>query len=114
MPDTTAMTVILACASAIVLIANAVEKLLALVRGARSPIEGVNARLDSLERWREEVERKLERDHDRLREIDESISVTQRAILALLDHGIDGNNIDTMCDAKEELHTHLTSRRRNI
>lgn len=108
------MTVLLACASAVVLIANATEKLLALIRGARSPIDGATARLDSLERWREEVERKLERDHDRLRDIDESFSVTQKAILALLDHGIDGNNIDTMRDAKEELHTHLTSRRRNI
>jgi hypothetical protein len=114
MPETHALTVILACASAIVLIANALEKLLALARGVRSPIEGTNARLDSLERWREEVERKLERDHDRLREIDESISVTQRAILALLDHGIDGNNVEGMRDAKEELNTHLTSRRRNI
>ena len=110
--DTALMTVILALASAVVLILGAVEKITSLVRGVRAPLAGTTSRLESLERWREDVERKLERDHDRLADIDESFSVTQRALLALLDHGIDGNNVDGMKDAKEELHTHLTSRKR--
>ena len=100
---------VLAVASAVVLVVGAIEKITVLVRGVRAPLEGTNGRLDSLERWREDVERKLGRDHDRFTDIDESFSVTQRALLALLDHGIDGNNIDSMRVAKEELHAHLTS-----
>ncbi len=108
MPESEMMTLILALASAVVLIVGAIEKITALVRGVRSPFTSTLERLESLERWREDVERKLERDHDRLAGIDESFSVTQRALLALLDHGIDGNNIDSMKAAKEELHNHLT------
>lgn len=101
---------ILAGASAIVLISNAVEKIGAAYRAARQPLSEQIERLEAIETWQEEVERKLTRDNDRLTTIDESMRVTQRAILALLDHGIDGNNIDGMCHAKEELQNHLINR----
>lgn len=101
---------ILAGASAIVLLSNAAEKLSAAIRAARQPLSEQIERLEALETWQEEVERKLTRDNDRLTNIDESMRVTQRAILALLDHGIDGNNIDGMCYAKEELQNHLINR----
>lgn len=102
--------VILAGASAIVLITNAVEKITGALRVARAPMTEHGQRLSALEDWQEEVERKLRCDNDRLSDIDESMRVTQRAILALLDHGIDGNNIDGMCHAKEELQNHLINR----
>ena len=102
--------VILAGASAIVLIANAAEKIVGAIRVARAPMTEQGERIDALEQWQEEVERKLRCDNDRLSDIDESMRVTQRAILALLDHGIDGNNIDGMCHAKEELQNHLINR----
>ena len=102
--------VILAGASAIVLITNAAEKIVGAIRVARAPMTEQGERIDALELWQEEVERKLRCDNDRLSDIDESMRVTQRAILALLDHGIDGNNIDGMCHAKEELQNHLINR----
>lgn len=102
--------VILAGASAIVLITNAAEKIVGAIRVARAPMTEQGERIDALEQWQEEVERKLRCDNDRLSDIDESMRVTQRAILALLDHGIDGNNIDGMCHAKEELQNHLINR----
>ena len=108
------VTAVLALASAIVLIVGAAEKITALVRGVRAPLTGAEERLDELERWRDEVERKLERDHGRLAGIDGSFSVTHRALLALLDHGIDGNNTAGMKAAKEELHNHLTGVRREL
>lgn len=101
---------ILAGASAIVLITNAAEKIVGAIRVARAPMTEQSERIDALEQWQEEVERKLRCDNDRLSDIDESMRVTQRAILALLDHGIDGNNIDGMCHAKEELQNHLINR----
>ena len=93
--------------AAIVLISNAAEKIVRAVKAAKSPNDQQNDRLSALEDWRKEVDRKLDRDNDRLRDIDSGNRVTQRALLALLDHGIDGNNIKQMQDAKEALQDHL-------
>ena len=102
--------VILAAASAIVLLANASEKIVKAVKAAKAPNEHQNERLDALETWRKEVDRKLTADNNRLGDIDDGNRVTQRALLALLDHGIDGNNIEQMQHAKEELQNHLINR----
>lgn len=93
--------------AAIVLISNATEKIVQAVKAAKAPNDQQNDRLNALENWRKEVDRKLDRDNDRLRDIDSGNRVTQRALLALLDHGIDGNNIKQMQDAKEALQDHL-------
>lgn len=98
-----AWAVILAIASAIVLLSNAAEKIVKAVKAAKAPVNEQNARLDALEEWKVEVDRKLNRDND-------SNRVTQKALLALLDHGIDGNNIEQMHHAREELHNHLINK----
>ena len=49
----------------------------------------------------------LAADKKRLDNIDESTRVTQRALLALLAHGIDGNHHTQMEEAKQELEEHL-------
>lgn len=98
---------IAAVLAAIVLISNATEKIVQAVKVAKAPNDQQNERLNALESWRKDVDRKLDRDNDRLRDIDSGNRVTQRALLALLDHGIDGNNIKQMQDAKEALQDHL-------
>lgn len=101
---------ILASSSAVVVISNAVEKLLKAARAARSPITEQTERIIALEEWKDEVDRKLDRDNDRLASIDGSMRVTQRALLALLAHGIDGNNTEQMEAAQSELQNHLINR----
>lgn len=98
---------IAAVLAAVVLISNAIEKLVRAWKAAKAPNDAQNARLDVLEKWRKDVDAKLNRDNDRLQAIDAGNRVTQRALLALLDHGIDGNNIKQMQDAKEALQDHL-------
>jgi hypothetical protein len=50
-------------------------------------------------------------DYDKeLASIKESNKVTQRAILALLKHSIDGNNTDSLHKAEEELTDYLTNK----
>ena len=102
--------VVLAIASAVVLLTNAAEKIAKIVKAAKAPNDHQNERLDELEKWRKSVDLKLKADNDRLSGIDDGNRVTQRALLALLDHGIDGNNIDQMQHAKEELQNHLINR----
>jgi hypothetical protein len=63
-----------------------------------------------LEEWRRDVDRKLLNDNNHLNAIDKGERVTQRALLALLEHGIDGNNLKQMKEAKNELQNHLINR----
>lgn len=101
---------VLSAASAIVLLANAAEKIVKAVKTVRSPNQKQDDRLKALEDWKEEVDGKLIHDHERFESLDSGNRVTQRALLALLDHGIDGNNIEQMQHAKEELQNHLINR----
>lgn len=101
---------ILAAASALVLLSNAAEKIVKAIKVARAPNDQQNERLDALEAWRKEVDSKLTHDHERFEDLSHGERVTQRALLALLDHGIDGNNIEQMQHAKEELQNHLINR----
>ena len=94
---------VLAVASAIVLLSNAAEKVAKAVQAAKAPNARQDDRLAELEEWRKKVDAKLQNDLD-------SNRVTQKALLALLDHGIDGNNIEQMQHAKEELQNHLINR----
>lgn len=101
---------VLAVASAFVLLSNAFEKIVKAVKAAKAPNVKQDERISALETWKEKVDRRLSNDDDRLRDIEKGDRATQRALLALLDHGIDGNNIKQMQDAKEELQNHLINR----
>ena len=101
------LTVALAAASAIVLLANAVEKIAKIVSAARRPNDEQNERINALELEIVEIKRKLDNDKKHLESIDDGNKASQQALLALLDHGIDGNNIEQMQDAKKALRLHL-------
>ncbi len=84
-----------------------------IVKGAKrinAPTEKQNQRLTELERRVGRHDELLGNDKRRLEEIESGNRVTQRAILALLDHGIDGNAVDTMRKAKEDLQQYLITR----
>lgn len=102
--------VFLAVASAVVLLSNAAEKIVKAWKAARAPNDKQDERLDALETWRRSVDLKLDSDKSRLDNIEEGDRAIQRALLALLDHSIDGNNIKQMQDAKSELQNHLINR----
>lgn len=106
----TILAAVLAAASAVVLLANAVEKIVKAVKAAKAPNAHQDERLDALEEWKGEVDRKLKRDNERLSSMEDGNRATQRALLALLAHGIDGNNIKQMQDAKETLESYLINR----
>lgn len=103
-------TAALAAISAFILICNGVEKIAKAVRVAKAPNVKQDERITELENWRTSVDVKLDNDKKHLDTIDDGNRATQRALLALLDHGIDGNNIEQMQHAKEELQNHLINR----
>ena len=98
---------ILAVAGAISTLGGAANWLVKLAQVLKAPNAEQDVRLGKLEKHMEEVDAFLANDKKRLDNIDESTRVTQRALLALLAHGIDGNHQKQMEEAKDELEYHL-------
>lgn len=101
---------ILAIAGMVSTIGGAVEKIAKLICAMRAPNAAQDARLKDLEEHVATIDNYLAVDKKRLDGLDEGNRVTQRALLALLSHGIDGNNIAQMEQAKAALEEHLIAR----
>ena len=91
-------------------IGSAVEKIAKAKKAINAPNEAQNDRLDNLETRMATVERKLENDHKEIRDFRESSRINALALIALLDHSLDGNNIKQMQEAKNELNHWLASK----
>ena len=101
---------VLAIASAVVLLTNAAKSIAEAAKAAKAPNTRQDERLHDLEEWRKEVDAKLNRDKDHFDSLEAGNRAYCQALLALLDHGIDGNNIEQMQHAKESLQQHLINR----
>lgn len=101
---------LLAVAGAISTICTAGNWILRLVQVLKAPNAEQDKQLAEIQEWRKGVDQKLENDNKRLQSKEAGDRVTQRALLALLAHGIDGNHQKQMEEAKEELQNHLISK----
>ena len=97
----------LAIAGGISTLAGAANWVIKFIQAIKAPNAAQDKRLGDLEEHMKEVDKFLASDKKRLDGIDESTRVTQRALLALLAHGIDGNHQTQMEEAKKELELHL-------
>lgn len=100
---------ILTIAQAINTIGSAAERIAKARAAANAPNEEQNKRLDDLEERMRVAEGKLGRDYAAFQALEQSTAVTQRALLALLGHGLHGNNVQEMQAAEQELKNHLTN-----
>lgn len=91
----------------IVLVGNAADKIAKAYKAIKAPETSQNDRLDRVEKDVKDIKEKLEKDKLRLDDNANANHVTQEAILALLEHGLHGNNIDQMNAAKKNLETYL-------
>ena len=98
---------ILAVASAIVLLSNAIENIIKAVKAAKAPEAAQNEKIANLDERLEKVERELLLDEKHLKDVRECNHVITKGVLALLDHGINGNNIDQMKDARSDVEAYL-------
>ena len=98
---------VLAIASAIVLLSNAVEKIVKAVKVAKAPENAQNEKISNIEERLKKVEDKLENDKKQIADIREGNHVLTKGMFALLEHGINGNNIDQMKDAKHDVEEYL-------
>ena len=101
------VAIALAVAGGISTLAGAGNWIIKIISALKAPNAEQDRRRSVLENHMEEGDGYLAADKKRLDNIDESTRVTQRALLALLAHGIDGNHQSQMEDAKKELESHL-------
>lgn len=101
---------ILALCSAIVVLSGAVHVVINLFAKISAPNKLQNSRIEVAEKRLTDHDTLLKNDLKRLEALDNANRVTQRAILALLSHGIDGNDIEELKKAKLELQEYLIKR----
>ena len=90
---------------------NLIDRIIQYANKPKETTDELKRRIEMLERKTDEDFRQKFDDYDKeLASIKESNKVTQRAILALLKHSIDGNNTDSLHKAEEELTDYLTNK----
>ncbi len=91
-------------------IAGAIGWVVKMIHAAKAPAKRVDERLEALENTVEDYKDYFDNDQRRMESIEAGSRVTQKALLALLSHGIDGNDVDAMRAAKAELQEYLIER----
>ncbi len=95
---------------AICTLAAATTVIINAFRRAREPELLQDQRIDALEKQVAKFGEYLDRDNRRLNSLDEGNRVTQQALLALMSHAINGNDIDKLTRAKDDLESYLINK----
>lgn len=102
-------TVLYIC-TAITTISAAVTVIVSWVNKAKEPNARQNLRLDQLETKIEKISMYLDNDNVRIKAIEEGNKVTQKALLALMSHALNGNDLDKLEEAKNSLEQYLINK----
>ena len=101
------VTLILGICGAITCISGALAVIVKAVTAAKQPNKTQDQRLDSIEKRLNAHDKLFEKDNCRIKTIEEGNRVTQRALLALLSHAINGNNTAELKKAEADLSEYL-------
>lgn len=102
--------ILLATSACIITVSGAVGIIIKWVQAAKKPNDTQNKRLDEIERRLTKHDEMLMNDDKRQKDLEEGNKVTMMALLALLRHSIDGNDVAGLKDAEKELQQYLTRR----
>ena len=102
--------IVLGLPSAINTIGSAIEKIAKAKRAVEAPNAAQDEKIADHEERIRKLERHQENDHKELAAIREYNRISALAQIALLDHGLDGNNIKPMEDAKSQLNNWLAKK----
>ena len=111
------ITLALAISAGIVTLSSAIGAIATWINKAKQPeykqnerISAVEKRLDNHEIVLHKYERFLQNDDERLKQIEESNRITQRGMLALLKHSINGQDIESLRRAEKDLEEYLITK----
>lgn len=110
-------TILMGCCSALITIAAAVSIIVSAVKKLKEPenvqnkkISDMEAKMKSLEDRLTKHEEYFNNDNKRLLAIEEGNRVTQKALLALMSHAINGNDIQKLKEAENDLREYLINK----
>ena len=84
--------------------------ILRAVGKAKAPEQLQNDRIKCIEDRLAVYDKRFAQDDERLKAIESCTKLSQRALLALLSHGIDGNEVEEMRKAKKSIEDYLINR----
>ena len=103
-------TMFITACGAIITVSGAITVIVKAVKAARAPEDAQNDRLTKLEARMARYDELFAKDNKRLNTIEEGNRVTQKAILALMKHAINGNDIDSLKQAEKKLEEYLVDK----
>ena len=83
-----------------------------LVQKAKQPERSQNERLNTIEQKINIFEQRFLDGDNRIKELEEGNRITQQSLLALLSHSINGNDIDKLTKARDNLQQYLIDKGR--
>lgn len=111
------VTMILAVCGGIVSVSAAVTVIAKIIAKAKQPEKIQNDRISKCERRLDDNDKKFEKydgffknDDARLKAIEESNKIILNALLALMKHAINGNDIDNLKQSQKELEAYLVKK----
>lgn len=96
--------------AAVTIIINAIKKLKEPENAQNKKLEEISAKIDAIEARFKIHEEYFNNDNRRISAIEEGNRVTQKALLALMSHAINGNNTDKLKEAENALREYLINR----
>jgi type IV secretory pathway VirB4 component len=110
-------TILMGCCSALITIAAAVSIVIGAVKKLKEPENVQNNKIRDIEDKMKHLEDRLKKheeyfnnDNKRLLAIEEGNRVTQKALLALMSHAINGNDTDKLKEAENSLREYLINK----
>lgn len=94
----------------IITLSSAINVISTWVAKARDPEERQNERIAAIEEDLKIIKQKLDNDNKRIKILEDGNRVTQMALLALMSHAINGDDIDKLTEAKTKLEQYLITK----
>jgi hypothetical protein len=100
-------TLVLQSCALVSAVAGVVKIIVALIAKAKAPNEIQDKRITTLEEEMRDVHKRREEGDTHFSVTDEGNRITQEALLALMSHAINGNDVDKLREAKSKLEAYL-------
>ena len=97
---------------------NLADKLVAYIRELKKPTTDLEERIEKLEKEMEfgikvtfeKYEERFSRDLARINGIEDSNKIMLKSLLAIMDHEIDGDHVDQLKEARDELKNYMLNK----
>ena len=107
---TFSFTDIILLASAITAISIALNWISKAIARVKAPNKKQDERITAIEKRLDRHDKLFDNDSKQIKAMEEENHLSMQALLALLQHGIDGNNVDQMKSVKSEIQNYLISK----